>query len=69
MGLIQKKDEKDEIDGIQIIERGEAPTVTRRRRSTWSPVRLLSTLPPVRRPKRRMPAWRQRSPRTLPTRI
>ena len=25
MGLIQKKDEKDEIDGIQIIERGEGP--------------------------------------------
>ena len=23
MGLIQKKDEKDEIDGIQIIERGD----------------------------------------------
>lgn len=37
MGLIQKKDEKDEIDGIQIIERGEGPTVTRTRRSTWSP--------------------------------
>ena len=25
MGLIQKKDEKEEIDGIQIIERGEGP--------------------------------------------
>ncbi|MFQ9750599.1 MAG: hypothetical protein ACLRX0_02065 [Collinsella aerofaciens] len=25
MGLIQKKGEKDEIDGIQIIERGEGP--------------------------------------------
>ena len=25
MGLIQKKDEKDEIDGIQIIERGDGP--------------------------------------------
>lgn len=25
MGLIQKKDEKDEIEGIQIIERGEGP--------------------------------------------
>lgn len=25
MGLIQKKDEKDEVDGIQIIERGEGP--------------------------------------------
>lgn len=57
MGLIQKKDEKDEIDGIQIIERGEGPDVTRTRRSTWSPVRLPSTLLPVRRPRRRTPVW------------
>ena len=28
MGLIQKKDEKDEIDGIQIIERGEGPDLS-----------------------------------------
>ena len=69
MGLIQKKDEKDEIDGIQIIERGEAPTVTRMRRSIWSPVRLPSTLPPVRRPKRRTPDWRLRLPRMPLTRI
>ena len=65
MGLIQKKDEKDEIDGIQIIERGEGPDG----RSTWSPVRLPSTLLPVRRPRRRTPVWRLRLPRMPLTRI
>lgn len=69
MGLIQKKDEKDEIDGIQIIERGEGPDGDEAEKIDWSPVRLPSTLLPVRRPRRRTLASRQRSPRTPPTRI
>ena len=69
MGLIQKKDEKDEIDGIQIIERGEGPDGDEDEKIDLVAGRLPSTLPPARRPRRRTPDWRLRLPRMPLTRI
>ncbi|MFR2031100.1 MAG: hypothetical protein ACLS3M_06700 [Collinsella sp.] len=67
MGLIQKKDEKDEIDGIQIIERGEGPDGEGTRRSTGRR-HVCEHIAPARPPRRRTPAWRLRLPRMPLTR-
>lgn len=70
MGLIQKKDEKDEIDGIQIIERGEGPDGDENEKidlvagTSAEHIAAGTTAEEERRS-----AWRQRSPRTPPTRI
>lgn len=69
MGLIQKKDEKDEIDGIQIIERGEGPDGDEDEKIDLVAGTSASILLPARRPRRRTPAWRLRLPRMPLTRI
>lgn len=68
MGLIQKKDEKDEIDGIQIIERGEGPDGDEDEKIDLVAGTSAEHIAAARRPRRRMLAWRQRSPPTPPTR-
>ena len=66
MGLIQKKDEKDEIDGIQIIERGEGPDGDEDEKIDL--VAGTSAEHIAAGTRKRTLAWRQRSPRTPPTR-
>ena len=63
MGLIQKKDEKDEIDGIQIIERGEGPDGDEDEK-----IDLVAGTSAEHIAAGRTPAWRLRLPRMPLTR-
>ena len=69
MGLIQKKDEKDEIDGIQIIERGEGPDGDEDEKIDLVAGTSAEHIAAGTTAGRRTPAWRLRLPRMPLTRI
>ena len=69
MGLIQKKDEKDEIDGIQIIERGEGPDGDEDEKIDLVAGTSAEHIAAGTTAEEEDAPWRQRSPRTPPTRI